>query len=41
MGASAEPPLAQFLNKNSDKCAKFYYWKIGVENNKGAYTIIK
>jgi len=38
-GASVEPSLANFLNKNSDKCAKFYYGKIGAANNKGAYTL--
>ena len=38
-GASEEVGLANLLNKLSDKCAKFYFGKIGVENNRGGYTI--
>ena len=39
MGPSAEPGVAYLLNNISDKTAKFYFGKIGVENNQGAYTI--
>ena len=39
LGPSSEPAIANLLNNISDKCAKFYYGKIGVENNRGAYTI--